>query len=427
MRNVHKAAAHLIILIALAFTFAACQAPTLELQVAGAALSLPTVAALAVVPTATPTADVPPPTWTPIVSLVASGAFLDSATNTPRPPKETPLPVPTNTPMTPTLTPSITPTPSQTPTPTPRPFAKIGNDEPLFVEEYPRPPGDNGWGMHWMPTVSQDRGAVDHYVSELKKMHIKWVVILNDNTNIGDNDYLVEKLVANGMMPVMRLYRDSVISYDGELGPMVRHYRAKGVYYFQLFNEPNVNIENNQGFANPNVYAMTWASAARDVIKNGGLPGIGALSPGGEYNHLEFMRRTIRALRYNGDIHLLDRSWVSLHNYHGLRPLDDPGGFLMFREYDKIVQEELGRSLPIIGTEGGSYAENPGVETDLLAWQYGYMKTARVQEPYFFAFSWWLLANRAGGGWDDTWEWQTLFRPGYTHPAVSEYFYKNRE
>ncbi len=411
----------------LGLLLAACQGAVSELQVAGAVLTLPTSAARAAVPTASPTSDLPPPTWTPVVSLVASGPYVDDTPATPRPPTETPAPIPTNTPVTPTLTPSITPTPSQTPTPTPRPFAKIGFDQPLRLQEYPRPRGDNGWGMHWMPSVSQDRGTVDRFVAELKKMHIKWVVILNDNTNTTDNDYLVDQLVANGMMPVMRLYRDSVLSYDGELGPLVRHYRSRGVYYFQLFNEPNVNIENNQGFANPNVYAMTWASAARDVIKNGGLPGIGALSPGGEYNHLEFMRRTIRALRYNGDIHLLERSWVSLHNYHGLRPLDDLGGFLMFREYDRIIREELGHSLPIIGTEGGSYHQDPQVELDLLRWQYGYMKTARVQEPYFFAFSWWLLANRAGGGGDMTWEWQTLFKPGGTHPAVTEFFYRHSE
>ncbi|MCB8987541.1 MAG: hypothetical protein H6661_07320 [Ardenticatenaceae bacterium] len=56
----------------------------------------------------------------------------------------------------------------------------------------------------------------------------------------------MDKLVANGIMPVMRLYRNGVLPYDGDVGAMVRHYRARGVYYYQLYNEPNVNDENHQ-------------------------------------------------------------------------------------------------------------------------------------------------------------------------------------
>lgn len=416
---------------------AACQTPPASTQTELSPVEIPTLAVAVVLPTMTPPADLPPPTWTPIPDTfdgeadndnLAQQTAADRATFTPRPTRiatDTPGPLPT---ITHTPTPSHTPTPTDTPTPTPTPtalpFSQYGPDEPLPIGAYPRPPGDNGWGMHWMPTVSQSRGDVDKFVAEMRLMNIKWVVFLNENTNIGDNDYLVEQLVANGMMPVMRLYRPDVLPYDGDLGAMVRHYRSKGVYYYQLYNEPNVNIENLQGVANPNIYAVAWAAAARDVINNGGLPGIAALSPGGEYNHLFFLQRTLRALKRNNDAHLLNRSWVSLHNYHGTRAFDDPGGFLMFRDYDQIVREEIGRSLPIIGTEGGSYHPDPQVMTELIRFQYTYMANA---EPYYFAFSFWLLANQAGGGFDTQWEWQTLFRPGdYKHPVVTDFFYQYR-
>ena len=39
--------------------------------------------------------------------------------------------------------------------------------------------------------------------------------------------------------------------------------------------------------------------------------------------------------------------------------------------------------------------------------------------------SYWLLANSAGGAHDSTWEWQALFKPGFVHPAITEFFYKN--
>ena len=309
-----------------------------------------------------------------------------------------------------------------TATPDIRELSAYKMSEVIPIEAFPRPNNDNGWGIHWIPTVKQEPGIVDHFVSQVNGMHIKWVVFLNDGSNIGDNDYLVDRLVASGIMPVMRIYRDNIRPYDGDLGKMVAHYRDRGVYYFQLYNEPNANEENSQGFANPNQYAVAWASAARDVINNGGLPGIGALSPGGAYDHYTFLTRTIQALKWNGDLGLLNRSWLSVHNYHGTRSLDDEDGFLLFRKYEEIVQKQLDRSMPMIGTEGGSYHPNPQVEKDLLVAQYSYMRGA---EPYFFAFSHWLLANEVGGSHDDSWEWQTLFRDGFIHPLVTDFFYQN--
>ncbi|MCA9933598.1 MAG: hypothetical protein KC415_06725 [Anaerolineales bacterium] len=388
-------------------------------QVETAVAVLPTRAAVAQVPAILPPTFTPPPeTAVPSVTPI-----IPQATSLPT---NTPLPIPTNTPITPTPTVTATPTPDPnadaTATPVVKPVDQYRYDEIIPVEAYPVPSGNNGWGMHWIPTTTQERGVVDRFVNEMVRMHIKWVVFLNDNGNVNGNDYLVERLVANGIMPVMRLYLSTVEPYR-DVGEIVRHYRAKGVYYFQIYNEPNTNVENGQGFANPNSYALAWAQTARQVVSSGGLPGIGAFSPGGEYNHYDFLDRTLRALIYNGDGALLNHAWLSVHNYHGLRPYDDPDGFWLYRRYNDIVTAILGRSLPIIGTEGGSYHPDPQVEKQYITWQYTYMRDER--EPYFLAYSNWLLANQDGGGHDDTWEWQTLFRPGWVHPAVTDFFYQS--
>jgi hypothetical protein len=393
-------------------------------------LSLPTRAAIAVVPTASP---IIPPTFTrPSSTLLPSPtlpALLDSPSDpiaSPLP-STTPIPIPTNTPVPPTPTPTDTPTATPvvviTETPVIKPIHEYGYNEVIPYQAFPTPTGNNGWGMHWIPTVSQEAAVVDRFVTEMIRMHIRWVIFLNEGTNIGDNDYLVDRLVSVGIMPVMRLYRSALLPYDGNIAAMVTHYRARGVYYYQIYNEPNVNVENNQGFANPNQYAIAWASAARQVISAGGLPGIGAFSPGGAYNHYDFLDRTLRALQFYGDGHLLNHAWLSVHNYHGTRSFDDPEGFLLFRKYDEIIRSHLGRSLPIIGTEAGSYSPNRDLETQLIAQQYRYMRDA---EPYFLAISYWVLANSEGGSGDDTWEWQALFQPGFVHPVVSEFFYQNR-
>ena len=403
-------------------------------QTQATSAGLPTSAALAAIPEAKDTAvtptvsDLVPPTFTAqaVTAVYTPTPILNSNSGTAVPTETRYLP--TRTPVTPTVTPTRTPLGGipdpETPSPTPvvKAINLYGPNEVIPYEAFPVPANNNGWGMHWIPTVSQEPHVVDRFVAELVRMHIKWLVFLNDGTNIGSNDYLVEKLVANGIMPVMRLYRSGILPYDGHVGELVAHYRAKGVYYFQLYNEPNHNVENHQGFANPNQYALTWASAAREVIANGGLPGIGAFSPGGQYNHYDFLDRTLLALEDNGDLHLLNHAWLSIHNYHGTRQLDDPGGYLLFRHYDNIINSHIGRSLPMIGTEGGSYHPNIAADVDLIAWQYSYMRDA---EPYYLAFSYWLLANSEGGAWDETWEWQSLFKPGNTHPVVTEFFYQN--
>lgn len=387
-------------------------------------MALPTLIPVAALPEEETNNHIPS-TWTPAAPTPIAALSSDTQQSAFAPqPTNTPIIIPTNTAVPPTFTPTPTETAvaNHSPTPQIKPIHQYGYTEVIPLEAFPLPPNNNGWGMHWIPTVSQDRETVDRFINEMVRMHIKWVVFLNDGTNIGANDYLVDRLVANGIMPVLRLYQPTVEPYSGDVGAMVRHYRARGVYYYQIYNEPNVNIENMQGFANPNWYALTWAITARQVINNGGLPGLGALSPGGEYDHNEFLDRTLRAIIYNGDGHILNRTWLSVHNYHGTRPLDDPGGFLLFRRYNEIVESHLGRPMPMIGTEGGSYHPDPWVEMELSIHHYTYMRNA---EPYFFAYSHWLLANYEGGGVDEAWEWQSLFRPGFVHPLVTEFFYQN--
>ena len=75
----------------------------------------------------------------------------------------------------------------------------------LALNGYPHPHGDNGRGLHWIPTTTQSMATVDRFVAEAQRMGIKWVTLLNNGANVGDNDYLVGKLVGAGIEPVMRL------------------------------------------------------------------------------------------------------------------------------------------------------------------------------------------------------------------------------
>lgn len=299
-----------------------------------------------------------------------------------------------------------------------RPPSSVLETGPLPLEAFPRPPADNGRGMHWIPTVRSSPAVVDRFVRELVDMNIKWVVFLNDGANIGDNDYLVRQLVAHGIEPVMRVYTPGLQPISGDLGAMVRHYTGLGVHYFQLYNEPNVTAENGGAAPDVNRYLDLWLPAARVVAANGGLPGFGALSPGGEVDDRTFLRDTLLAIRARGETAVLDRAWLSSHNYAGERPLSDPDGFLRFRQYDAIIRSILGRPMPIIGTEGGSYTVGPVDQAKQIEQVLGAYRYMLQREPYNFAYTYWIIANRAGGGHDLAWEWQALFGQDWTSPLV---------
>ena len=289
----------------------------------------------------------------------------------------------------------------------------------LAFADYPRPPADNGRGMHWIPTVSQSPEVVDRFIQQLKEMHIKWVPFLNDGAAIGANDYLVQQLKANGMEPVMRVYTPGLSAISGDLGAMVRHYKALGVSYFQLYNEPNHSVENDWQYPDVNRYLDAWIPAAKTVIENGGLPGFGALSPGGEFKDTDFLSQAIDGLRARGELGLLDKAWLVSHNYQGDRALNDQEGFSRFTVYADILKQKLGRLLPIIGTEGGSFVTDSFSEAQRTARVTEAYRYMTQREPYNFAYSYWVIANQAGGGHDPAWEWQALIHPDGSSDLVN--------
>jgi hypothetical protein len=299
---------------------------------------------------------------------------------------------------------------------------------PLPLNAYPHPDGDNGRGVHWIPTTKQSKDVVDKFVAEAQRMGVKWVTFLNDGANVGDNDYLVNKLVGAGIEPIMRLYSPTVAPLKGDIEGMVRHYVGMGVHYFQAFNEPNLNWENAGAAPSVDRYLDAWLPAAKAIVRGGGLPGIGALSPGGDKNDVEFLTEAMAALKQRGELGTLDRGWLSMHNYTHNRPIEDSDGFSKFRTYHQIMSNALGRDIPIVGTEGGTFvgerevANLPAVDANMalnLSNQaFRYMRDER--EPWNFAYSFWTIANEAGGGTDQGFSQQALFKAdGSASPIVS--------
>jgi hypothetical protein len=301
----------------------------------------------------------------------------------------------------------------------------------MALSAYPRPDGDNGRGLHWVPTTSQSTAVVDRFVAEAQRMGVKWVTLLNNGTNVGDNDYLVKKLVGAGIAPVMRLYTPTLQPIDGDIEGLVRHYVGLGVHYFQPFNEPNLNCENPDGKVSVDRYLDAWLPAARAIVQGGGLPGFGSMAPGGDYDDQQFLKVALDGLKARGasSVKVLDKAWLSMHNYTWNHPIEDRGdgdGFFKFRAYHRIVQQALGRDLPILGTEGGTFVgeqEDPkmapvtaAMAAEWTSQSFRYMRDQR--EPYLLASSVWTVADLAGGGADPRFEAQALFKADGTQNSI---------
>ncbi|TME98649.1 MAG: hypothetical protein E6I52_17470 [Chloroflexi bacterium] len=314
--------------------------------------------------------------------------------------------------------------------PATQPPIAFASSTPMALDAYPHPNGDNGRGMHWVPTTKQSHAIVDRFVAEAQRMGVKWVTFLNEGANVGQNDYLVNKLVGAGIEPVMRLYSPKLDPIQGDVEDMVRHYVGMGVRYFQPYNEPNLSVEQPDGVPSVERYLNAWIPAAQAIVRGGGLPGFGSLAPGGDMSDIDFLTQAVDGLKARGQLGLLDRGWLSMHNYthnHPIQERADTDGFFKFRAYHKILHDALGRDLPIIGTEGGTFVGEhedttlPAVDSatavSMASQAYRYMRDQR--EPWNFAYSFWTIANEAGGGSDTAFSQEALFNAdGSASPIV---------
>jgi len=276
----------------------------------------------------------------------------------------------------------------------------------MELNEYPRPANDTGIGVHWTVGYATAVGLArirEFWLPELRSMGVKWVKIFNHD---GALDFC-ELLLAEGFMPIVRLYRPN--PNPGRLGVKeLVHLDAMiraGVRYFEFNNEPDVDAEWKGGRVPVNGLDLTVENTIANlelVLERGGMPAIPALANGSRW---DLVGRIVAAGRRD----LLDGPvWQAIHNYAGNRPLDYPydignqeGGayterfyralgaeawgedawrgrsllevnrlrydrrnpgatiaddhacFLAFEHFDALNRRHLGHSIPILSTESG--------------------------------------------------------------------------
>ncbi len=366
---------------------------------------------------------------------------------------------------------------------------------PKDLKDFPRPPNDNGRGLHGSALAGWSVGDEGYafWVNELVEMGIKWFKVLDD---AGNSLPLCEHLLAAGIFPIVRIIRrdpppnDTPEPNPGHLAApeeeTLRRLIAAGVRYFETNNEPDLaaawkhRAMPGDALEAAKLVALNWLFDARLILSLGGLPGLPAISSGGT---LDLMGALVALGRH--DI-LLEGCWIAVHNYCGNRPLnypDDPVNraghaltaeehnldmftewawwnlareradtldeintlrarganpattiqhdhacFREFEYYNALALKYLGRSIPIIGTEGGyrigrrddlRYPRvTPLAQRDQTVALFDWMQ--RQAPDYFFAAAPSLLV--ASPGWEPD-AWLSSFWRDTFASATPEYVY----
>lgn len=322
-------------------------------------------------------------------------------------------------------------------------LANLGADVPLH-QAYPRPPRDTGAGIHAgaaaMYPMGDNEGEWIPTIARWVAMGITWckLVVYAD-----EGLKPAKLLLANGIMPVIRLYREK--PYPGTLSEKqvraVWEYVKFGCLWFERGNEPNnpsqewsVALNDDDLFE---VLIRDWLRDARTITELGGFIAVDAMSPGGEWHggpaggdDIGFLYRFLRGLKAAGATELLrKRGWLAVHNAFLNHPTDYPydavnqaehKGQHLYQHWDKagnatgasncerkwlaaasVFVDVFGFLVPVMTTEGGAWVGNradpryPELTIQSASERNALALRGMAQQPtWYMATMPWLWANR---------------------------------
>jgi hypothetical protein len=307
----------------------------------------------------------------------------------------------------------VTSTAVITPSPTVPPRLPLRDDlEPLELQDYPRPPDDNGLGIHFVASGYYDEAELDKQIARMKALHLKWATVVYTDEN--HLEIAARKFSEAG---IYVLWRKTLRPYQRYSSwardiDIIKKYGLPP--YMQLYNEPELPVEWDDKPEDMNVYFANLLAAAKDVYNAGGYPGIQFLDE-------DNLRRFIDEIYARQGEALFKRMVFIPHAYglnHPPAYQEDANGALGFRSFATIFYKRLGFVPPFIVGEGGWKIESvednrfPAVTDELhrdytLA-VYDWFRTGTLSHggklpDYLFAFNMWMLAGaEEAGAWYDS-------------------------
>jgi hypothetical protein len=228
----------------------------------------------------------------------------------------------------------------------------------LALDQYPTPAQKDRSGVLNSSSDTPPTGKeIDRLIAEARHRKVGWVTFVANPDRAEEYGKLADRLTKAGIQPIARVedpYGDLPVE---DVTALVKELRGHGVRYFQLFDGANVASETPDDHVDVRDYAERWLTAAKAVVAEGGLPGVGALAPDGDYDDLGFMRHFLSTVKDRGGADVLGQSWLALRGEHaGATASPSDTGDLADRAswFDRVSRQALGRSLPILATQDPS-------------------------------------------------------------------------
>ncbi len=268
----------------------------------------------------------------------------------------------------------------------------------MELKEFPRPPADNGIGIHLGFDLSP--AVLQTYVRRMQALHVRWSLIAhNDERQL---ERAARTLASAGIMPVSRwlcLVDQNILDFVPFVQVLKRN---KLPAYIQIFNEPSQPAEWRDGTPKTRAFVARWCDHAARVTDAGGYPGLQVLN-------LAELAAVLTELRARKAQNVIDRMWFCPHPYGANHPPDYPyddtnqrdypgatvatcdGSVLQFLEFAPVFEAQLGFVPPFICGEGG--------------WQYGNVEDNRYEAideerhaEYHAAVVEWFRSGRLSDG-----------------------------
>ncbi len=291
----------------------------------------------------------------------------------------------------------------------------------MHLYEYPRPPDDNGIGIHFGLDLRET--SVETYTEKMTELRVRWCLLPHaDELQLAR---AAKHMNSSGILPVSRW----ICQVDQNILDFVRFVKVLANLnlpaYVQIFNEPSDAREWRDGVPKPRVFVARWCDHAARVAEAGGFPGLQVLD-------VKELRAVLAELKTRGATKVIDRMWLCPHPYGANHPpdypydkrnqYDHPGASVMtdgntvlqFLEFAPVFEEELGTIPPFIAGEGGwqygngedgRYAKiddaaHARYHMALFDWfRTGFLSNGDPLPEYLFAFCPWILFGYEADAW----------------------------
>jgi len=186
---------------------------------------------------------------------------------------------------------------------------------------WPRPPQDNGMGIHGGLDFSGEAIAAD--VARALELKVKWVTLVPQTRE--ELKRAAQTYWGKGIMPVVR--PRCLVDVEHDFLSDARQLQDLGIpAYVQVYNAPEQRDEWKSGQPDLQAFASRWLAQARPLVDAGAFPGL-------QVNSISDLRAVLDRAKREGLEHLFRHSWFSAHNYGLNRPARFP--------YDEVNQKAL--------------------------------------------------------------------------------------